>query len=88
MHSIVTTFRGAVIKVEVCAAMDTLIDQDVYAHGFIRLHNFMSFGQENIRLFPLMRNNDQWECTENKTYTRHLLAKGNVIHTQALRFGG
>ena len=31
MHSIVTTFRGAVIKVEVanfCAAMDTLIDQD------------------------------------------------------------
>ena len=32
MHSIVRTFRGAVIKVEVanfCAAMDTLIDQDV-----------------------------------------------------------
>ena len=31
MHSIVTTFRGAVIKVEVanfCAAIDTLIDQD------------------------------------------------------------
>ena len=31
MHSIVTIFRGAVIKVEVanfCAAMDTLIDQD------------------------------------------------------------
>ena len=31
VHSIVTTFRGAVIKVEVanfCAAMDTLIDQD------------------------------------------------------------
>ena len=31
MHSIVTTFRGAVIKVEVanfCAVMDTLIDQD------------------------------------------------------------
>ena len=31
MHSIVTTFRGAVIKVEIanfCAAMDTLIDQD------------------------------------------------------------
>ena len=30
MHSIVTTFRGAGIKVEVanfCAAMDTLIDQ-------------------------------------------------------------
>ena len=30
MHSIVTTFREAVIKVEVenfCAAMDTLIDQ-------------------------------------------------------------
>ena len=37
MHSIVTTFRGAVIKVEVasfCAAMDTLIDQDdvIYAN--------------------------------------------------------
>ena len=32
MHSIVTTFREAVIKVEVAnfgAAMDTLIDQDV-----------------------------------------------------------
>ena len=31
MHLIVTTFRRAVIKVEVanfCAAMDTLIDQD------------------------------------------------------------
>ena len=31
MHSIVTTFREAVITVEVanfCAAMDTLIDQD------------------------------------------------------------
>ena len=31
MHSIVTTFRGAVIKVEVAnfyAAMDNLIDQD------------------------------------------------------------
>ena len=31
MHSIVTTFRGADIKVEVanfCAATDTLIDQD------------------------------------------------------------
>ena len=31
MHSIVTTFRGADIKVEVanfCAAMDTLINED------------------------------------------------------------
>ena len=48
MHSIVTTFRGAVIKVEVanfCAAMDTLIDQDEtslaeadhYPHVVIRL---------------------------------------------------
>ena len=39
MHSIVTTFRGAVIKVEVanfCAAMDTLIDQDVYSAALIR----------------------------------------------------
>ena len=35
MHLIVTTFREAVIKVEVanfCAAMDTLIDQDVGTH--------------------------------------------------------
>ena len=35
MHWIVTTFRGAVIKVEVanfCAGMDTLIDQDVWAY--------------------------------------------------------
>ena len=35
MHSIVTTFRGADIKVEVanfCAAMDTLIDQDAELH--------------------------------------------------------
>ena len=35
MHSIVTTFRGAVIKVEVAnfgAAMDTLIDQDDTYH--------------------------------------------------------
>ena len=37
MHSIVTTFRGAVIKVEVanfCAAMDTLIDQDVVSSAY------------------------------------------------------
>ena len=37
MHSIVTTFRGAVIKVEVAnfyAVMDTLIDQDVYHIDF------------------------------------------------------
>ena len=36
MHSIVTTFREAVIKVEVanfCAAMDTLIDQDAPDHA-------------------------------------------------------
>ena len=38
MHSIVTTFRGDVIKVEVanfCAAMDTLIDQDVWYPSLI-----------------------------------------------------
>ena len=37
MHLIVTTFRGAVIKVEVanfCAAVDTLIDQDVDISGY------------------------------------------------------
>ena len=35
MHSIVTTFRVAVIKVDVanfCAALDTLIDQDAFSH--------------------------------------------------------
>ena len=42
MHSIVTTFRGAVIKVEVanfCAAMDTLIDQDglLWVMGFLTM---------------------------------------------------
>ena len=39
MHSIVTTFRGADIKVEVtnfCAAMDTLIDQDVCRYNILR----------------------------------------------------
>ena len=37
MHSIVMTFRGADIKVGVanfCAAMDTLIDQDVHLYAF------------------------------------------------------
>ena len=43
MHSIVTTFRGAVIKVEVanfCAAMDTLIDQDAkqYKYRNTKMH--------------------------------------------------
>ena len=36
MHSIVTTFREAVIKVEVAnfgAAIDTLIDQDEYSYA-------------------------------------------------------
>ena len=39
MHSIVTTFRGADIKVEVanfCAAMDTLIDQDDIRHKYVK----------------------------------------------------
>ena len=39
MHSIVTTFRGVGIKVEVanfCAAMDTLNDQDDGAHAFVQ----------------------------------------------------
>ena len=38
MHSIVTTFRGVVIKVEVAnfgAAIDTLIDQDGEAEDMI-----------------------------------------------------
>ena len=39
MHSIVTTFRGADIKVEVanfCAAMGTLIDQDDIRHKYVK----------------------------------------------------
>ena len=43
MHSIVTTFRGAVIKVEVanfCAAMDTLIDQDESHADHMSYHFF------------------------------------------------
>ena len=44
MHSIVTTFRGAVIKVEVanfCAAMDTLIDQDVCIYIGVQAHAYL-----------------------------------------------
>ena len=45
MHSIVTTFRGAVIKVEVanfCAAMDTLIDQDECTTYYLYLEIILS----------------------------------------------
>ena len=46
MHSIVTTFRGAVIKGKVanfCAAMDTFIDQDQRLHVLLSL-NFKLMG--------------------------------------------
>ena len=48
MHSIVTTFRGAVMKVEVvnfCAAMDTLIDQDALniQHTLLRAFKLPTF---------------------------------------------
>ena len=51
MHSIVTTFRGAIVKVEVanfCAAMDTLIDQDAgdytcLVYCFVMVHNALSY---------------------------------------------
>ena len=46
MHSIVTTFRGAVIKVEVanfCAAMDTLIDQDGFLPDMTVISMFFLF---------------------------------------------
>ena len=58
MHSIVTTFRGAVIKVEVanfCAAMDTLIDQDgaLLKSSLIRLLlHYLSF---NLAIFSYVR---------------------------------
>ena len=41
MHSIVTTFREAVIKVEVAnfgAAIDTLIDQDDCSDDILQFH--------------------------------------------------
>ena len=43
MHSTVTTFRGADIKVKVanfCAAMDTLIDQDAVTSKFSEIQHF------------------------------------------------
>ena len=52
MHSIVTTFRGAVIKVEVanfCAAMDTLIDQDDLDQTNTELVNLLPYSHlENM----------------------------------------
>ena len=54
MHSIVTTFRGAVIKVEVanfCAAMDTLIDQDVFCHECIPTSAFVFAATRLIRCY-------------------------------------
>ena len=60
MHSIVTTFRGAVIKVEVanfCAAIDTLIDQDVLKMAFYFLFQlilaFGNFMNSNKRGYAL-----------------------------------
>ena len=55
MHSIVTTFREAVIKVEVAnfgAAMDTLIDEDVSTrwplkgNSEVHLHTPTKFGED------------------------------------------
>ena len=56
MHSIVTTFRGADIKVEVanfCAAIDTLIDQDavLVARGLVGLGDP---GYTSDALFPVV----------------------------------
>ena len=54
MHSIVTTFRGAVIKVEVanfCAAMDTLIDQDGILGCIMTLHSTQYHGSFNPHTF-------------------------------------
>ena len=52
MHSIVTTFREAVIKVEVAnfgAAIDTLIDQDVTNNdksiNDINLHDYSAWSK-------------------------------------------
>ena len=62
MHSIVTTFRGAVIKVEVanfCAAMDTLIDQDAFS---------LDVQQMNM----LCANMQQKHCRNRNSVTNHI----------------
>ena len=59
MHSIVTTFRGAVIKVEVanfCATMDTLIDQDDKI-----IDNSPTHQSYLILIFPLAQLKEQEE---------------------------
>ena len=51
MHSIVMTFREAVIKVEIAnsgAAMDTLIDQDGYKR--VLREKTETFHQQQIRI--------------------------------------
>ena len=44
MHSMITLFNGADIKIEVanfCAAMDTLIDQDEFGNAMARISTLM-----------------------------------------------
>ena len=51
MHSIVTTFRGADIKVEIanfCAAKDTLIDQMVGHWYSCDLESLLQLGIESV----------------------------------------
>ena len=56
MHSIVTIFRGAVIKVEVanfCAAMDTLIDQDGPHCGSVKSFEKKPYISASVSQFPI-----------------------------------
>ena len=68
MHSIVTTFRGAVIKVEVAnfgAAIDTLIDQDVTPFEFSSVSSFRHYiiGHRGIKMSfqPIIPHTAKWE---------------------------
>ena len=82
MHSIVTTFRGAVIKVEVanfCAAMDTLIDQDAFHCAVLCTSHWNCI----VYLFSLKlyRISSHWikECSSNAVM---LMLIATVLHHQ------
>ena len=64
MHSIVTTFREAVIKVEVAnfgAAIDTLIDQD--AEGLARAENGEGSGKWEVGRVDRKEGGEGWMAT-------------------------
>ena len=95
MHSIVTTFRGAVIKVEVanfCAAMDTLIDQDVCPPKpntkiFLKRLVFPSADKENIcyMLCTIISKHHVKICEENAEYVKNHPELSGGITTLTVR---